>query len=81
MSSFDAVSELVTEKLADRGHSAPVADTDSLFLSGKLDSMAVIELIVLLEAEYGIDFADADFDLSKVDTMRDIRSVIEARAA
>lgn len=80
MSSFEPVQRLIAEKLADRGDTAPVAETDSLFLTGRLDSMAAIEIIMLLETEYGLDLADADFDISRVDTLRDLRSLATANA-
>lgn len=74
--SFEPIYKLITEKLADRGDTAPVAETESLFLTGRLDSLASIEVIMLLEARYGIDLADADFDISRIDTLRDLKALV-----
>lgn len=74
---FGAVARLLGEKLADRGDTRPLAEDDSLFLAGRLDSMAAIEVMMLLETTFGIDLADADFDIAKVDTLRDLRSLVE----
>lgn len=75
--SFEAVTRLVEEKLADRGDTRPLRETDSLFMAGRLDSMAAVEIMLLLEADYGIDLADADFDISRIDTLRDLRTLVD----
>ncbi len=75
MRSFQPIADLISEKLADRGDTRPVTETDSLFLTGRLDSMASIEIIMLLESEYGLDLADADFDITRIDTIRDLKAL------
>lgn len=76
--SLESVRSLLAEKLADRGDTAPLAETDPLFTTGRLDSMAAIEVMMLLESEFGIDLADADFDIGRIDTLRDMRSLVTA---
>ncbi|MCU0832427.1 MAG: acyl carrier protein [Rhizobiaceae bacterium] len=71
---------LITAKLAERGHRS-VSDTDSLFTSGRLDSMAAVEVMMMLEAEFGIDLSDADFDISMLDTIRDLEALLDQRKA
>lgn len=63
--------------LASRGHSAPVADDASLFASGLLESLAATEVIVLLEAEFGCDLSDADFDVGELDSLASLARLIE----
>jgi len=74
--SIEPVARLLAEKLEDRGDMRPLGDADSLFLSGRLDSMTVVEVMMLLEAEYAIDLADADFDIGKVDTLGDLKALV-----
>jgi acyl carrier protein len=62
--------------LADRGHPGPVDDHESLFFSGKLDSLAATEVLLLLERDFGIDLADADFDITQLDTLAQIEALV-----
>lgn len=66
--------------LASRGDHAPVGEHDSLFASGRLDSLAATELIVLLESDFGLDLSDADFDVSALDSLTSIAALIERHA-
>ena len=52
-----------------------IADSDPLFTSGLLDSLAATELMVHLEAEHGVDLADPDFDIAKLDTIGDLEAM------
>ncbi len=64
-----------------RGHTGPVADTESLFVSGRLDSLAATEVMMMLEAEYDLDLADPDFDMSRLDTIADLTQLVMEKAA
>lgn len=65
------IRDTIIEMLHGRGQ-APAGDDDPLFTSGRLDSLAAVEIMVLLEKEFGIDLADADFDISRLDTIADL---------
>lgn len=80
VSAVALVRETVLAMLAERGHRGTISDHDSLFFSGKLDSMAATEVLMLLEREIGIDLADADFDITQLDTLAQIEGLIGARA-
>lgn len=67
--------------LAARGQNGPVADTDSLFVSGRLDSLAATEVMMMLEAEYDLDLSDPDFDMSRLDTIADLTQLVMEKAA
>lgn len=67
--------------LAERGHTAPVADDQSLFFSGLLDSLAATQVMLVLEKEHGIDLADADFDISRLDTIADLQALVAEHGA
>lgn len=59
----------VVALLAEAGHAGAIGETESLFLSGRLDSLAAAEILALLERDYGLDLADADFDITQIDTL------------
>lgn len=69
---------IVEASLRGRGI-ASVGDHDGLFSTGLLDSLAATEVLVALEADYGIDLADEDFDILEIDTLHGIEKLIAAR--
>ena len=50
-------------------------DEDSLFVSGRLDSLAMTNLVVYLEQEFGVNFADVAFEVDLIDSIQEIESV------
>lgn len=75
MSSTPSLRAMIMSKLAERGH-PPVGDHDSLFTSGRLDSMAAVDVMMVLEGTYGLDLSDADFDIAKLDTLADLDALV-----
>ncbi len=73
------VREMVTSLLRERGDSLPLADSDSLVLSGRFDSLAVMEVAAFLERMLGMDFGRDSFDQTDFDSVDSILGVI-ARA-
>jgi acyl carrier protein len=71
---------LIGEKLAERGIKT-IGDHDSLFVSGLLDSMAAVEVMMVLESEFGIDLSDADFEIARLDTLADLDELISVQLA
>lgn len=65
----------LTARLAAKGDTAPFADGDSLFVAGRLDSLDAVETVVFLET-FGIDFAALGFDLSLIDSVDAIASLL-----
>ena len=64
------VTDFVRELLVKKDDTDSLADSESLFMSGRLDSLAKVELVVFLEQEFGLDFADVDFEqIDSVDTI------------
>ena len=75
------IRQFVQNLLTERGRHDELKDTDAIFTSGLLDSMAATEVMLYLESEHGIDLADADFDISALDTLADLEGLLAARAA
>jgi acyl carrier protein len=53
-----------------------VADTESLLESGILDSMSVVQLVALIERDYGIQVSDDDMMPENFDTIEAVESFI-----
>jgi acyl carrier protein len=47
-------------------------DQESLFLSGRLDSLSVTKLVVFLEDTFKIDFGSHPFDVGELDSVEEI---------
>jgi len=67
--------------LVERGDQAEFQDDESLFGSGRLDSLAVTMVIIYLEQEFDINFADDFFDVYALDSVTSIDSFVTARSA
>ena len=70
----------VEKLLSDKGDRKPLSDTESLVVSGRLDSIDILQIVVFLEGRYGIDFADKQFDQEDFDSIARILTLIELRA-
>jgi acyl carrier protein len=55
------------------------ADAD-LFAEG-LDSIALMQLIILLEQEFGIKFTSADLDRANFSTLVNLQKLVESKLA
>lgn len=75
------IRSMIADMLAARGHSGSVGERDSLFTSGRLDSLAATEVLMLLESDFGIDLADADFDISRLDTIAELEELVGLASA
>ena len=67
---------IVAGLLAERGDRQPFADTESLFLSGRLDSMAATHLIIAIETEFGVEVGGPDFDVSLLDSIDEMTALV-----
>lgn len=72
--------EFLRQCLASAGDRGDIDDGDSLFLSGRLDSLAMTNLVVFLENAYGVDFGKVDFDVELLDTVSAIEALVERSA-
>lgn len=63
------VREFIQKSLVSKDDRAPLDDAESLFLSGRLDSLAVTRLVVFLEQTFGVDFGANPFDLDSLDSV------------
>ena len=67
---------LVVERLlATNGDGGPVDDDESLFVSGRLQSIDAVEVVVFLEEDFGVDFTEIGFDREKIDSINAIHAL------
>jgi acyl carrier protein len=71
-----AIRQLIADLLRQKGDLEPFADSDSLLLSGWLQSLDALELIVFLEENYGIDFANRPFNQNIIDSVERVLELV-----
>ena len=59
----------------------PLADDESLLLSGRLQSVDAVEIVVFLEEKFGLDFSDIGFDREQLDSINAIDSLTRSATA
>jgi acyl carrier protein len=64
-----AVRKLLEGLFGRKGDNRGFSDADSLFLSGRLQSVDAVELVVFLEENWNIDFSKVGFDMALIDTV------------
>jgi len=75
----DTIREFVGSMLRRKEDTSPFTDSDSLVLSGRLDSIDILQIVMFLEAK-GIDFTDQEFDQEAFDSIDRILARIELQA-
>jgi acyl carrier protein len=75
------VSQFIRECLDEHSDGHEFDEQDSLFLSGRLDSLTVTKLVVFLEETFRVDFADHPFDVAELDSVAQIVQYAEQHGA
>jgi acyl carrier protein len=77
---FDTLRAYLQEALRLHGDTQELAEGDSLFLSGRLDSFSMMNLILFLETAFALTFSDLEFDVEKVDSLNAIAALVHAKS-
>ena len=77
---FDTLRAYLQEALRLHGDTQELAGGDSLFLSGRLDSFSMMNLILFLETAFALTFSDLEFDVEKVDSLKAIAALVHAKS-
>jgi acyl carrier protein len=72
-----AIRQLMQRLLAQKGDQRPFGDSDSLLLSGRLQSVDAVEVVLFLEEQWGIDFAEIGFDETQLDSVDAIDALVQ----
>ena len=69
------------DTLKQQSDNQSLADNDSLFVSGRLDSFSMMMFVMFLEKEFEIDFAALDFDVNLIDSLNEIELFIDSKVS
>lgn len=70
--------EFLKDTLKKHGDHKDFADNESLFVSGRLDSFSMMNLVMYLEEAFGLDFSNFEFDVGLVDSANDIERLVDS---
>ena len=70
-----AIRKFVQDLLNRKGDTLPLSDDSALLTSGRLQSVDAVEIVVFLENQFGVDFANIGFDEEKLDSVDAIASL------
>lgn len=71
--------EFLKESLAKLGDKDELADSESIFVSGRLDSFSMMNLVMYLEEAFALDFSDFEFDVDLVDSVNEIEVLVDSK--
>ena len=72
MDSLQSTREFITGLLAMKGERSDVSDTEPLLSAGLLDSMDVLQTVLFLEENFGLDFSVHPFNPDDFDSIESI---------
>ncbi|MEO7986977.1 MAG: phosphopantetheine-binding protein [Gemmatimonadales bacterium] len=77
MSERDTLRGFIAGLLRDRDDTADIYASESLFVSGRLDSLAAVEVVAFLEESFAVDFAATDFAIERIDSIDAIATLVD----
>jgi acyl carrier protein len=77
MTEKDDIRNFVQNLLTSQEDRRPLADDDSLLLSGRLQSIDAVEIVLFLEERFGIDFSNIGFDRDQIDSVDTIYALTQ----
>jgi acyl carrier protein len=75
------IREYFHETLKQQSDGQSLADDESLFVSGRLDSFSMMMFVMFLEKDFGIDCAALDFDVNLIDSINEIELFIDSQVS
>jgi len=77
----EEVRRIVANALAESGDRQPFADADSLVISGRLESLDVVDILTALETSFGFEIDADEFDPIHFDSVDSIVELLGKAAA
>jgi acyl carrier protein len=77
MTGIAEIHDFVQSLLTRIGDDGPLANQDSLLVSGRLQSIDAVEIVVFLEENFAIDFAEIGFDREQIDSINAIYALTQ----
>jgi acyl carrier protein len=72
--------DFIDKALASQADRRGYTDDEALFSSGRLDSFTMMNLVMYLEQQAGIDFSGIGFDVDLVDSINAIEALVDTQA-
>ncbi|HEX4036923.1 MAG TPA: hypothetical protein VHX37_02605 [Acidobacteriaceae bacterium] len=76
-----AIHDFVQDLLLRNEDRAPLVNDGSLLVSGRLQSIDTVEIVIFLEENFNIDFSQIGFDRDQLDSVDAIYALIQSAAA
>jgi acyl carrier protein len=76
----ETIRQLFQQILRKNNDARGFTDKESLILSGRFQSLDVLEIVIFLEQRFGIDFSEG-FDQSQLDSVEEIINFLRTAAA
>jgi acyl carrier protein len=80
MDSRELIRQFITGLLEMKGERSDVSDTDSLLTEGLIDSMDVVQTVLFLEENFGMDFSVHAFDPDEFESIESIYRMVQSQA-
>jgi acyl carrier protein len=77
MDSRDSIRKFITGLLEMKGANSDVSDTESLLTGGLIDSMDVMQTVLFLEENFGVDFSVRPFNPDDFDSIESINQMVQ----
>ena len=77
MESCETIREFITGLLEMKGERTDVSDTESLLTAGLLDSLDVMQTVLFLEENFGVDFSVRPFNPDDFDSIESINRIVK----
>ena len=77
MESRDSIHEFITGLLEMKGERTDVSDTEPLLTAGLLDSLDVMQTVLFLEDNFGVDFSVHPFNPDDFDCIESINRMVK----
>ena len=74
-----AVRAYLVELLKQNRDQRPLADSEPVFTSGRLDSFSLMQTVMHLEQTFGVDFSGGGFDMELLDSVDAIEALIDRK--
>jgi len=81
MTEKDQIRDFVQDLLTRQEDRRPLTDSGSLLISGRLQSIDAVEIVLFLEERFGVDFADIGFDRDQLDSIDAIFALTQTSTA
>ena len=70
------IRDFIRQRMVEYGGDVDFSDDTSLLVSGQLDSLAVLYIIMFMEQEFAIEFSTFEFDPDRFDTVNSMADIV-----